>query len=151
VPGRGGREPLALPQGNIFEIIESRMREIFTQIQRELNMPVDDGLPTAARGGTADIPPLSRIVLTGGGANLTGCAELAQYVFNLPVRVGAPRISGGVIDEYKTPDFATAVGLVLESDARARPPAVERFDVGGGTAGGRKKEGWFKRLLEEFF
>ena len=35
------------------------------------------------------------IVLTGGGAHLRGLVELAEHVFNLPVRVAVPRGLGG--------------------------------------------------------
>jgi cell division protein FtsA len=113
VPGTAGHEPLSLPESGICQIIEARMHEIFTDIQEALN-----------RAG-GDIPQLSRIVLTGGGAALPGCDELAKYVFNLPVRVGRPNVSGGVVDDYRASEFATAVGLVLETDARAQQQALK--------------------------
>jgi cell division protein FtsA len=54
------------------------------------------------------------VVLTGGGAQLTGAADLAAHVFNLPVRVGFPLPVGGLVEDYRSPAFATAVGLALE-------------------------------------
>ena len=52
-------------------------------------------------------------VLTGGTVLLEGSAELAERVFNLPVRVGRPADIGGLVDVVNSPDFATGVGLVL--------------------------------------
>ena len=51
------------------------------------------------------------IVLTGGGALVDGAAELAERVFEIPVRVGTPRGVVGMIDGMDTPGYATAVGL----------------------------------------
>ena len=53
------------------------------------------------------------VVLTGGGALMQGAAELAQEVFQMPVRVGNPITLGGLVEEYRSPIYATAVGLVL--------------------------------------
>ena len=54
----------------------------------------------------------SGLVLTGGGAQLEGMAEIAEQIFDLPVRRGHPSGSGGFIDHVASPEFATAVGLV---------------------------------------
>ena len=43
---------------------------------------------------------------------MDGSAELAEQVFNLPVRVGYPRNVGGLKDVVNSPKFATAVGLL---------------------------------------
>jgi cell division protein FtsA len=54
-------------------------------------------------------------VLTGGGAQLNGFDELAEHVFQLPVRIGEPR---GILDMPESvarPDYATVVGLVLHA------------------------------------
>jgi len=53
------------------------------------------------------------VVLTGGGSLLSGTAELATEIFNLPARVGYPVKLGGLIEEYYSPIYATGVGLVL--------------------------------------
>jgi cell division protein FtsA len=65
------------------------------------------------------------IVLTGGGAHLRGLTELAERIFNLPVRVAVPRGLAGMSDEVSRPEYATAVGLVLYG-ARTRRLAGAR-------------------------
>jgi len=55
----------------------------------------------------------SGLVLTGGTALLDGLEEVAEEIFDLPVRRGEPNYVGGLIDRVSTPDYATAVGLIL--------------------------------------
>ena len=55
----------------------------------------------------------SGIVLTGGTALLEGLEEVAEEIFDLPVRRGDPTGVGGLVDRVGTPDYATAVGLLL--------------------------------------
>ena len=54
----------------------------------------------------------SGIVLTGGGAMLEGMVEIAEQIFDLPVRRAAPEGMGGLADHVNSPAFATSVGLV---------------------------------------
>ncbi|HEY6449625.1 MAG TPA: cell division protein FtsA, partial [Candidatus Cybelea sp.] len=68
---------------------------------------------------------LGEIVLTGGGAQLPGIERIAEEVFGLPVRIGAPTTLGGLTDAMAAPQYATAIGLVLfgangERDAASR-------------------------------
>jgi cell division protein FtsA len=53
------------------------------------------------------------VVLTGGGANLVGIAELGQKILRLPVRIGRPSHFLGVSDVLDDPIYATGVGLLL--------------------------------------
>ncbi len=53
------------------------------------------------------------IVITGGGANLPGIAELGQRVTHMPVRLGVPMRFQGVGDVLDNPAHATGVGLLL--------------------------------------
>jgi cell division protein FtsA len=66
------------------------------------------------------------VVLSGGGAQLLGAAELASHVFKLPVRVGNPLPLGGLVEEYRSPVYAAAVGLVLEGNDREVKSGLER-------------------------
>jgi cell division protein FtsA len=54
----------------------------------------------------------SGIVLSGGAAAMQGMAELAEDVFQVPVRVGTPLKLGGLIDVVSSPMYATSTGLV---------------------------------------
>ncbi|MDQ2679705.1 MAG: cell division protein FtsA [Candidatus Eremiobacteraeota bacterium] len=56
---------------------------------------------------------LGELVLTGGGSQLEGIEALAEEVFGLPVRIGLPSAIGGLSEEVKKPQYATAIGLVL--------------------------------------
>jgi cell division protein FtsA len=114
VPGVGGRPPLPIPRSQLLAIIRPRMEEIFTMVKEKLDKL---SLSRPLGGG---------IVLCGGGAQLLGAAELASHVFKLPVRVGVPLPVGGLVEEYRSPVYATAVGLVLEGALREEKQGVER-------------------------
>ena len=44
---------------------------------------------------------------------LPGIEPIAEDVFGLPVRVGMPRMVGGLTDAMTQPQYATAIGLVI--------------------------------------
>ena len=140
VPGVGGRAPLAIPKSQVLAIIKPRMEEIFKMVKEKIDKL---SLPRPLGGG---------VVITGGGAQLLGAAELAMDVFNLPVRVGAPLPVGGLVDEYRNPAYATAVGLVLEAYEREKknlviPSGDDRIRENGDSLIGKLLD-WFKK---EFF
>ncbi len=101
VPGVGGRKSRKIPRQILGEILEPRMEEIFTLIQREIY-----------RAGMENVMA-SGVVLTGGSSLLDGVTELAESVFNLPARMGKPTGIGGLVDVVNNPMYATGVGLVL--------------------------------------
>jgi cell division protein FtsA len=53
------------------------------------------------------------IVLTGGASKVEGAAELAERVFRVPVRIGAPQNVMGLSSIMDNPIYATGVGLLL--------------------------------------
>ena len=89
----------------------------------------------------------SGIVLTGGTALLEGLEDVAEEIFDLPVRRGDPAGVGGLVDRVATPDYATAVGLLLYGQALIRagrpgqgPEKGPVFEIQGpfqGRIGGR--------------
>ena len=96
------------------------------------------------------------VVLTGGGAQLLGTPDLAAHVFNMPVRVGVPLPVGGLVSDYRSPAYATAVGLVLEGYDRAQREGTVSLDGLRAAGRGRDKGGSrvrdkLKTWLEEFF
>lgn len=105
VPGVGGREPRVIARRLLGEIIEPRMEEIFAMAQREL-----------MRSGVAD-SLASGVVLVGGTSLLEGTQELAERIFNLPVRRGLPINLKGMPEELMKPMFTTAAGLLLHAAA----------------------------------
>lgn len=114
VPGVGGRPPMPIPRSQILRIIQPRMEEIFQLAKEKL-----DALKLSRPMGGG-------IVLTGGGSQLPGASELASHIFNMPVRVGVPLSVGGLVEEYRSPVYATAVGLVLEGSDREFPKNQDR-------------------------
>ena len=52
------------------------------------------------------------IVLTGGTSKMEGVIELAEEIFHMPVRLGAPQNVSGLADIVNNPIYATGVGLL---------------------------------------
>ena len=55
------------------------------------------------------------VVLTGGTSLMPGMVELAEQVFEMPVRLGAPDGLGGLGANVADPRYSTGVGLVLHA------------------------------------
>ena len=85
-------------------------------------------------------------MLTGGAANLDGMPEIAEQIFDLPVRRGVPTGVGGLADHIENPSFATAVGLLL----RAGQQRVQAKEQAGSSSIGRIADR-FRSVLREFF
>jgi cell division protein FtsA len=122
VPSVGGRKPRQLSRQVLSEIIQPRVEEIFTLVARELGRA---GFQDAATAG---------VVVTGGTALMEGVVELAEAVFDQPVRRGVPRGVGGLADVVGSPVYATAVGLAA-GGARARARSEAGAAAGGGLGG----------------
>lgn len=101
IQGIGGKKSRPLSRKFIAEIIEPRVEEIFSLVQREMIKSGTEGLLA------------SGVVLTGGSILLPGSLELAEMIFDLPVRKGIPKGFGGLVDVSSSPIFSTAVGLIL--------------------------------------
>ncbi len=86
---------------HVAEIIEARLEEIFTLVNKELKAIKRDGLLPAG------------VVLTGGTAKLPGAVDLAKNIFGLPAQTGFPVTLGGLVDKVDEPSFATAIGLLI--------------------------------------
>ncbi|VAX23326.1 Cell division protein FtsA [hydrothermal vent metagenome] len=118
VPGVGGREPRQLSRRVLADIIEPRVAEIFMLIKREIEL---SGLIEKISSG---------IVITGGTSIMDGMPEIAEAVFDLPVRRASPKGVSGLTDLIDSPLYATAVGLVLhgvkDKEAGTRKPLSGR-------------------------
>lgn len=101
VPGPGDREPRTVSLDILGTIIEPRMEELFTLAKHEIERSEYGGL---LGGG---------IILTGGASLLRGSAELAEQVFDMPVKIGYPRGFNGLMDIIDNPAYATVLGLIL--------------------------------------
>ena len=101
VPGIGERESRGLSIQTLASVIEPRYEELFTLIQAELRR---SGFEERIGAG---------IVLTGGSSKIRGAVELAEEIFHMPVRIGAPYNVGGLKGEVEDPIHSTGVGLLL--------------------------------------
>jgi cell division protein FtsA len=78
---------------------------------------------------------------------MDGITDIAESVFNVPVRIGEPDKIGGLKDIVKNPAYATGVGLVLfGTTATCRQPETEPAKPGLGPAITRMKK-WFKDII----
>lgn len=101
VPSVGDREPRDLSRQALAEVVEPRYDELFTLVLAELR-----------RSGFEDMVAAG-IVLTGGTSKMEGAVELAEEIFHMPVRLGAPQAMKGLRDIVDNPIYATGVGLLL--------------------------------------
>jgi cell division protein FtsA len=125
VPSVGDGKPRVLSRQILGEILEPRVEEVCSLLQREL-----------LRSGYSDLVA-SGLVITGGTALLPGLADVAEQIFNLPVRTGLPTAIGGLVDVVKNPMYATGVGLVLYG-ANSKPKKLFRI----------RQNNIFNRLLD---
>lgn len=91
--------PLSFTKKQLVDIIEPRVSEIFSLMQKELK---SIGKQELLPGG---------IVLTGGGAKLPKIKELVKEELKLPCHIGIPK---GILGLPEDPALATVAGLVLE-------------------------------------
>ncbi|OGI27098.1 MAG: cell division protein FtsA [Candidatus Moranbacteria bacterium RIFOXYB1_FULL_43_19] len=128
---------------HVAEIVEARLEEIFTMIDKELRKTGRSGmLPAGA-------------VIVGGGAKLPGVVDLAKKILRLPAQTGFPVELSGIVDKVDEPGFVTAVGLALwgaEEEAMSSPgalrtklPAIDGLPKIGHTVD--KMRGWLKKFL----
>ena len=81
-------------------MVEPRFEELFSLILAELR-----------RSGMEDLLT-SGVVITGGTARMEGVIELAEEIFQMPVRLGVPRNISGLVDVVRNPVYSTGVGLL---------------------------------------
>lgn len=121
---------------HVAEVIEARVKEIFTMVDKELRKVDRSGkLPAGA-------------VLCGGGAKLPGMVEMGKKVLKLPVQVGFPKQVPIVIDSIDDPASATALGLILWGAKEVQGEGFfsgHQFDAVSKSMDRMKK--WFKNLL----
>ena len=134
VPSVGGRRPREVSRKILCEIIEPRVEEVLTLAHQEI-----------VRSGLEDRIP-SGVVLTGGASALAGLPELAEEIFETPVRQGLPTHIGGLQDVVRSPMYSTGVGLVLYGLSQNRAQNQSRFRIRDESIFGRVRQrmrDWF--------
>ncbi len=120
----------------VAEIIEARVRELFSLVQDELkSLGVYGKLPSGA-------------VLVGGGSKLKGIADIAREELKSPVKIGYPNMdefekgNSGLTDA-DDPSMAAVCGLVLQRSDRMQT----RIGIKSLPNPFSGDEAWFKRIL----
>jgi cell division protein FtsA len=134
VPGPAPGSQKHMPKELLAHIIEQRMDEVLGMVYQEIERA---GYGNRLGGG---------IVLTGGGASIDGTLDVAQSIFTMPVRSGAPGEGlNGLADSIRRPKFATAAGLMLFGVERIRE------DLGNGRRPTMRALAKVGGWLKEFF
>lgn len=141
VPSVGDRKPRQVPRKVLAIVIRERIREILEVVASELRK---SGFPKEVL--------TSGIVLTGGTSMLSGIEELAEEVFELPVRIGIPQEMGGVSERVRTPRYSTVIGLLQAARSlegvhvQQQGGIVQDKEEAGGGLWARLKR-WFENNL----
>ena len=97
--------PQFVSRATLTRIVKPRVEEILEMVRDRLAAS-----PFAAE-------PRGRVVLTGGGSQLAGIADLAARILRRPVRIGRPLGLSGLPEAAKSPAFAVAAGLLVYPQA----------------------------------
>lgn len=131
VPGIGDRPPTRYPRQMLAAIIEARMEELFGQAKQVIE---ESGHGQQIASG---------IVLTGGTMLLPGMLQLAEKVFDRPVRLGVPQYTGHLAEVVKSPRYSTVHGLLIEAKRQQERGLVPVTQQTTTNAFFSKVKGWF--------
>src|SRR6266705_638955 len=137
VPSVGGRAPRQLSRQILCDILQPRAEEVLMHVADEIK---DAGWERQLSSG---------VVLTGGGALLHGMTEIAEQVFDAPVRLGHPERDrfGGLVEDIQSPGWAAAAGLALVAH---RAQAIEARSGTGRRASTGKLTHFVSRFRNRF-
>jgi cell division protein FtsA len=137
IPGIRGRAAKEISVKNLSMIIQARIQEIIELVDFEIKQ---SGLDKKLAGG---------IVITGGGSQLKHVDQLAEFVTGLDARIGYPNehLAKGMVEEVKSPIYATGVGLVLRGLSAERKNGGVLVDTAS-NARAKDKTGIFSRIKE---
>ncbi|MGI6468821.1 MAG: cell division protein FtsA [Syntrophomonadaceae bacterium] len=108
-----GQVEQRVSQQLVSEIISARVLEIAHLVFAELRqMDAIDRIPAG-------------IVVTGGGAELNGIAELFEEYLGIPVRLGTPDRVTGLAGEYRRPCYGAVVGGLICAAQHIQPYKFE--------------------------
>ncbi len=135
----GAEESEMVEKKYIARIIEARVEEICSRIEKELRKISRSGMLPAG------------VVFTGSGAELSGLIDLAKRKLRLPAALGYPIGVQSAIPRAHDLSFSTAVGLVLwgyEVRNRETSPSWGKAFEGVATVG--KAAGSIKKMIKSF-
>ncbi|MBP5603706.1 MAG: cell division protein FtsA [Treponema sp.] len=142
IKGAGGRPPSVTTRADVSAIINARMTQILTMVFQAIKKNTSDVIKELT----------GNIILTGGGAKMPGLVNLVQEIFQTnAIRIGVPENLGGIEEEYRKPEFATAIGLVVANKGLVNVRDKRRKSRKPAAASGEEKESILKRLRKLFF
>ncbi|MGH9941086.1 MAG: cell division protein FtsA [Pyrinomonadaceae bacterium] len=133
VPAVGRTQTRQLSRQILCDILQPRAEEVLLHVADEIR---ESGWERQLSSG---------VVLTGGGALLGGMTEIAEQVFDAPVRLGYPERDrfGGLVEDVQSPAWSAAAGLALVA-MRAQAADARAGHKGRGAGGG------FSALVSKF-
>jgi len=136
IPGIKGRDHKEISLKNLAYIIQARLEEVFEHVYYEI------------KSSGYEKSLITGIVLTGGGAQLKHIAQLVEYVTGMDTRVGFPteHLSKGMIEEVKSPMYATGIGLVMNALENKKHPTTS---ISNSEKEKPKKKGFFNNILNK--
>ena len=117
VPTVGDRKARKVSQRVMVEILEARMEEILQMVNKNI---CASGYRNRINAG---------MVITGGTALLANIVDMAEQIFDMPVRLGYPQGVGGRLEDIESPRCTTGVGLVLYGAEGHHPSSRESGGV----------------------
>ncbi|MFP4459809.1 MAG: cell division protein FtsA [Candidatus Zixiibacteriota bacterium] len=128
IAGIGGRKPRQVTRQLLVNIIRPRIEEILSMSKNRMQKA---GLFDKLTAG---------IVLTGGTSQLPGLIQIAEKIFDVPVRIGIPAEGTEMKDFIKTPIHSAAVGAVLVTIEKNALPKSKK----------RRKRSFFSKVIQTF-
>lgn len=119
VPSVSKQPPKQISSRALAQVVGARYEELFALVLAELRRSGFEDLITAG------------MVLTGGASGVKGGVELAESIFQMPVRLGLPQHVSGLLDVRESPGFATGIGLLLFGQQQASQPVMHDSGVKG--------------------
>lgn len=155
IPGINGREPIEVSNKQLAGIIEARMSEILSDVNK-----IKDASGYADKLGAG-------VVVTGGGALLQHLPQFLNFNMGYGVRIARPlvHLAPNTPAEYRMPQYSTVLGLVqmalndqqhgmvLEREAEApaaQQPMVEEVAVVEEAAPRPQRKNMLSKLKEMF-
>lgn len=128
-------EEAVILRRRVAEIIEARLSEIFSLVNKELKAIERSGkLP----GG---------IVIVGGGAKIPGIVDLAKEELHLPAQVGFPKNLPGIADKLDDPVYAASQGLIHWALENSTPSSSFSSKLPNMGEAAERVQKWFKNFL----
>lgn len=131
-PSVGDLPPRRLARQTLAEVVQPRYEELLLLVQAELRRSGYERLLVAG------------IVLTGGGSKIDGLIQLAEEIFHMPARLGAPGHVSGLSEMARGPIYATGVGLLLFGQKQNREGLMQTHLNEGMQGVWERMKSWFK-------